>query len=229
MAWMKTLTKDNEPPKPPDPENKPDKPAEKSLADVIAESLRPVTEQLTSLRSELDSMKAGPPKPAAASPEMTSVLDDENAAFAQRLTPVLARTYEIEARIARDEVEREYRNLGFGDLWEQNRKDIEDFLNNSALVTQDGSGKVVPLRGDPNFVRNVADMVIGRATRKSGIRYDGKDKRFFLEDATGETNLLAKRPLDGEGLSKKQIEAAKRFGIPVKGYAEAMKKLDFVQ
>jgi hypothetical protein len=227
MAWPKILTGDNKPPSMPDPENKPDTPPEKSIADVIAESLKPFTERLDAMQQKMDSTSA-PPKPASTPQEITSVLDDENAAFAQRLTPVLARTYELEANMVRGEIEREYRGLGFGDLWEENRKDIEAFLSNSALVTQDGNGKVVPLRGDPNYVRNVADMIIGRATRKAGIRFDGKDKRFFLEDATGETNLTGRRPLETEGLSKKQIEAAKRFGIPLADFKKAASKLDFV-
>ena len=33
-------------------------------------------------------------------------------------------------------------------------------------------------------VRNVVDMIIGRAARENGFRYDTKRKKFFLEDAS---------------------------------------------
>jgi len=229
MAWEKIFTKDKKEADLSNPEKKPeDKAPEKPIAEIIAESLKPLTEGMASLRTEIDGMKAKPaPKERA---EVASVLDDEDTAFAQRLTPIMQKTLEMEARMARTDVETEYRNLGFGDLWEENRKEIDEFLNNSALVSQDAQGKAVALRGDPNYIRNVVDMVIGRTARKGGIRFDGKDKKFFLEDTTGDGggNLSRKR-LDSEGLTNKQIEAAKRFGIPIAEFAKAAKKLDFVQ
>ena len=32
------------------------------------------------------------------------------------------------------------------------------------------------------YCRNIVDMVIGRAAKKNGLRYDGQHKTFFLED-----------------------------------------------
>jgi hypothetical protein len=232
MAWKKMFG-NNEPEKenqvPNDPEKKVDaKPPEKPISEIIAESLKPLSEGMASMRAELESMKTKPaPKEK---PEVASVLEDEDAAFNQRLTPIMAKTLEMEARMARQDVEREYRNLGFGDLWDDNRTEIDNFLDKSALVSQDERGTPVALRGNPDYIRNVADMIIGRVARKGGIRFDGKDKKFFLEDATGDGggNLNRKR-LDTEGLSNKQIEAAKRFGIPISEYKKAAGKLDFVQ
>lgn len=229
MAWPKVLGGDGKPPASPDPEVKNDKPPEKDLATIIAESLAPMNARFEALEGKLNTLSAPPAPPKPASAEIPSVLDDENAAFAARLTPVLQHTMEVEAKMVRNDIEREYRAKGFGDLWDEHRKGIEEFLDVTPLVRQDPGGKIVPHRGDANVVRNVADMFIGKAVRDKGIRFDGKDKRFFLEDATGDTDLLSRRPAENEGLTKKQIEAAKKFGIPVADYKKAAGKLDFVQ
>ena len=231
MAWKKMFSSD--------PENKenevanPEKkiesntPPEKSIADQIADALKPVTEGFGSMRAEIDALKVRTtPKETH---EVTSVMDNEDEAFNQRLTPIMAKTLEMEARLAKDDIEKEYKQLGFGDLWDENRKGIDDFLANSALVTQDSAGKPVPLRGNPEFIRNVADMIIGRAVRKGGVKFDGKDKKFFLEDTNGEGTVITKRVAETEGITKKQLEAAKRFGIPIKEYRAAREKLNFVQ
>lgn len=232
MAWPKVLTGKTDEPKKgdPNPEVKPgdpDAPPEKSVADLIAEAVGPLKEHIGKLETDLAEAKK--PRPPATQPETVSVLDDENAAFNQRLTPILAKQLEIEARIARDDVEKEYRKQGFGDLWDKNRTEIEKILGDTELVRLDPqSQRPVPFRGDYGHIRDVADMVIGRTARKEGIRYDAKENKFFLEDATsGETNFLGKRDV-AKGLTKKQLEAAKRFGIPVEKYKDSVDKLDFV-
>src|SRR2546426_8555322 len=178
-----------------------DKPPEKTPAELIAESLKPVTDALTLMKGELDALKVKTtPKEQH---EVPSVMDDEDAAFNVRLTPIMARQLEIEARIAKDDVEKEYKTLGFGDLWEENRKGIDDFLSSTSLVTQDANGKPAPLRGNPEYIRNVADMIIGRAVRKGGVKFDGKDKKFFLEDTTGDGTIITKKVAETEGITKK--------------------------
>ena len=235
MAWPKVLTggKDTEPKNKTgdNPEVKPgdpDAPPEKSVADLIAEAVGPMKDHINKLEADLAEAKK--PRVPTTQPEAVSVLDDENAAFNQRLTPILAKQLEIEARIAKDDVEKEYRKQGFGDLWDKNRAEIDKVLLQTDLVRLDPSTqRPVPYRGDYDHIRDVADMVIGRTARKEGIRYDAKENKFFLEDATsGEANFLGKKDV-ARGLTKKQLEAAKRFGIPVEKYRESVDKLDFVQ
>lgn len=226
MAWGRKP----EEPKPAagDPEVKPGEKKEddKDVATIIAEALKPFGEQFSAMRAELDSLKA--PKPAApGAPEIPSVLDDENGAFNARLTPVLAKVYESEAKMVANDVEREYRSAGYGDLWDENRAEINKELEATPLVREVG-GKIVAHRGDAAYIRKVADMVIGQAVRKGLLKYDGRDKKFFLEDASGDTSIIGRKPLDSDGLSKKQIEAAKRFGIPLADFKKAKDRLDFV-
>jgi len=231
MAWKKTFTETppekKEPEVATDPEKKPDvTPPEKTIAEQIADALKPVTEGFTAMRGDIDALKVRTtPKEVK---EVPSVVDDEDGAFNARLTPIMAKTLELEAKDAKRDVEQEYKNLGFGDLWEENRKDIDKFLSEAPLITQDREGHPVPLRGNPEYIRNVADMMFGRAAKKSGIKFDGKDKRFFLEDTTGDGTVIVRREKPEEGITKKQLEAAKRFGIPIAEYRKAMGKLDFV-
>src|SRR5215468_4797057 len=120
MSWPSTKTLDLNKPK--DTEVKPgeEKPPEKTIAEQIAEAVAPFKEGIETMRAELETLRK-PKAPPVAPTEPTSVLDDENAAFAQRLTPILAKQWEIEARMVRDEVEKEYEAAGFGDLLKENR------------------------------------------------------------------------------------------------------------
>ena len=229
MGWG-TKKEDKPPVAATGPELKPgeDKPPDKSIADQIAEAVGPLKETITALQAELTESKK--PKVEVKNAEITSVLDDEDAAFNQRLTPILQKQLEMEARMVYQDIKKEYESLGFSDLWKKNELDIVKELDNASLVTFDAEKKqVVPLRGNPNFIRNVADMVIGRSMRKEGVKYSGKENKFYLEDTNGETNFITRQPLETEGLTAKQIAAAKRFGIPVKDYKAAFSKLDVVQ
>ena len=230
MAWKKMFGEPDKENEVPDKnvEKKPDdaKPPEKSPAELIADALKPVTEGFATMRAEIDALKVRTaPKDR---PEVPSVMDDEDAAFNTRLTPIMAKTLELEAKDAKREVEQEYRNLGFGDLWDANRKDIDAFLGQAALVTQNEKGEPVALRGNPEYIRNVADMMIGRAAKKGGVKYNGKDNQFFLEDTTGDGTVIVRKEKESEGITKKQLEAAKRFGIPIDQYRKAAAKLKFV-
>lgn len=228
MAWPKTLFPDKkEEVVPTDPEKKVEEKKaapEKSPAEIIAESLKPLTEAVTGLRAELDELKVKTtPKEKR---EITSVMENEDEAFNTRLTPIMERQLATEARIAKDDVEKEYRKAGYGDLWDENRKDIDEFLGQAQLVTVNAKGESVLLRGNPEYIRNIADMMIGRAVKKGGVKFDGKDKKFFLEDTNGDGIVRTEKTADG--ITKKQLDAAKRFNIPIEDYRKAMSKLKYV-
>jgi len=227
MAWKKMFGEPEKESEVKEPEKKVEdnKTPEKSPAELIADALKPVTDGFAKLQGEIDDLKVRTaPKDHH---EVPSVMDDEDAAFNTRLTPIMSKTLELEAKDAKREVEQEYKNLGFGDLWDANRKDIDAFLSKAALVTQGEDGKPVTLRGNPEFIRNVADMMIGRAAKKGGVKFDGKDNKFFLEDTTGDGTIIVRKEKEGD-ITKKQLEAAKRFGIPITEYRKAASKLKFV-
>lgn len=215
-----------------DPLKKDEKQNEKSPAEMIAESinsaLKPVVDQLGALKQDIDALRAPKPPEKPATPnEIPSVLDDENAAFAQRLTPLYTRQLEFEATIERDRVRHEYEDAGFGDMWRQYQTDIDKQLIATALVQPDGNGGVKPLRGDPQYIRNVADMILGRAARSGGIKFDGANKKFFIEGANAEVPGGTPKP-DLGGLTAKQARIFERMGVPLDKAKDTLSKLEFV-
>ena len=201
---------------------------ERSAADLIAESistaLRPFAQRLDEVAQRVDEVatQTRKPEPKAEPIQTTSVLENEDAAFAQRLTPVVMRQLELEARMVRNDIKAEYAGQGFGDLWAQFEAEINTTLEGSPLV--DGVGKA--LRGSPDYIRNVVDMVFGRAARKAGMRFDNKAKQFFLESASGDSGRSVV-PTD-DGLTDGQRKVFARMGVPADRRKEVMSKLTFV-
>lgn len=203
-----------------------EKPKEKTPAELIADALSPLTNQLGVLQTKLDAIEQSTVKrPTPAQPqEVTSVLDNEDAAFSQRLTPVVMRQLELEARVVKNDVKREYETAGFGDLWNMYQQEIDQSLDAAPLVTSDGQ----PLRGNPAYIRNVVDMVFGRKAREAGMRFDGTRKSFFLESAGGSATPGSQTPVN-DGLSDSQRHALQKWGISTEDAKKAMSKLKFIQ
>jgi len=217
------------------PENKvPDpevKPPEKSQAELIAEALSPFVESQrqfqTTLNERLDKLESQTAKPAPKEPvdpaQPISVLDNEDAAFAQRMTPIYARQLELESRIVKNDIKAEYVNAGYGDLWAQFASEIDSVIDSSPLVTAEGKA----FRGDPQYIRNVVDMVMGRAARKAGMRFDGKNKGFFLESASSVVDTS--RGPEADGMTEGQRKLLTKMGVPLDKAKEVIKKMHFVQ
>ena len=215
-----------------DPEKK-DPPAtppatpEKSIAEIISESLRPFQENVAALRQDIEALKTPKEVVKREPTERISVLDDEDAAFNQRMTPLLQSQLELEARINVRDVKQEYVDAGFGDIWRQNEGEITKTLEGTALVQPDGQGGVKKLRGDAQYIRNVADMIIGRAARAGGVRFDGAKKTFFLEGANSGEAAGGSKDAATEGLTAKQVKLANRLGIPLDEMKKTVGKLEF--
>ena len=213
------------------PEEKPEQKPEKTPAELIAEAiqsnLKPVMDRFDAQDQRFAKLEEQTKPREPKTPENTegpvSVLDDENLAFAQRMTPIFARTLELESRIVRDEIRVEYEKAGYGDLWAEFSGEINSVLDNAPLATNDGK----PFRGDPQYIRNVVDMILGRAARKGGMRFDGKSKGFFLEAAGGSSD--ASRGSESDGLTDAQRKVMARMGVPTEKAKEVIKKLHFVQ
>jgi hypothetical protein len=209
------------------PNNEPPKPPEKSPAELIADALKPITDSVAALNAKVDSFKPAPPP--AKTTELTSVLDNEDAAFSQRLTPIILQNLEIEARLNLANVKQEYTTEGFGDLWKECEPEIVRELNASELTAPDGKGGIARKRGNPEYIRNVVDMVLGRAARKKGLRFDGAKSTFFIEGAGSGSESTESRNADTEGLTPAQIRAARNMKITPAEYKKALGSLEIVQ
>lgn len=213
----------------PNPEKTPEKSNEKSVAEIISESLTPFTQRFDQLQQDINELKKPKEVVKPREPqERISVLDDEDAAFNQRMTPILQSQLELEARINTRDVKQEYIDAGFGAIWASNEKDITSTLEGTALVQADGNGGFKKLRGDAQYIRNVADMIIGRAAKAGGVRFDGGKKTFYLEGANGGENAGGSRAAETEGLTAKQVKLAQRLGIPLDKFKGTVSKLEFV-
>lgn len=212
----------------PDPELKPEAPPEKSPAELIAESvsaaLKPYIDGQAARDARLDTIEANTrrPEPRVETPETVSVMDDEATAFAQRLGPLVLRQLETEARLALADVKQEYANGGYADAWAKLEPEINKTLNGSPIVGGDGR----PLRGNPDYIRNVVDMVFGRAARAAGVRFGGRDKGFFLETTGGGDENTGAHVEDG--MTPEQRRVFTRMGVPLADAQKTMTKLKFV-
>lgn len=204
-----------------------EKPPEKSPAELIAESLKPITEAISALSTKVDAYKPKEPVKKVENVEIPSVLDDENAAFNARTGPIYQRQLELEAKVALGEVKSEYVSLGFGAFWTENESKINTMLTNSPLASPDGNGGVKIVRGDPEYIRNVADMFIGRAARSGGVKFNETSKAFFIEGADG-TATGGDKKTDMGGLTQKQLKVFQRMGVSLDDAKKAVSKLEFV-
>jgi hypothetical protein len=213
---------------PTNPEKTPDTTSTKSIAEIISESLQPFSAKFDKIQQDIDEIRTPKPPVRTVSQERVSVLDDEDAAFNQRMTPILQSQLELEARYNRDQVKAEYVEAGFGDFWRENEKRINDKLSTSPLVQPDGNGGVLKLRGDEQYIRNVVNMFMGEAARAGGVKFDGAKKTFFLEGANGGESAAGSRAAETEGLTAKQVKLAQRLGIPMDAMKKTVSKLEFV-
>ena len=225
MAWPFPKKEESPMDKPAD---KPaDQPKEKSPAELIAESLGPITAKLNAMDAKIDSYKPKEPVKTVVTSEIPSVLDDENAAFNARTGPLYQRQLEMEAKLALSDIKAEYAEAGFGAFWRENESKINTMLANTALAAPDGNGGFKIVRGDPEYIRNVADMFIGRAARAGGVKFNESSKSFFLEGADGSMGGGDKK-VDTGGLTAKQLKVFQRMGVSLEDAKKAVSKLEFV-
>lgn len=197
-------------------EGAPQKSAEELLAESVSNAVRaavgPLNERISSLQQKLE--EAGKPKEAAQTQpnQPTSFFDDEDKAFRERLEPSLQLQLDTRAELMKDRVKAEY-----GEIWTQFADEIDQTLK----------GSPIQLRADPVYIRNVADMVIGRKARENGFRFDAANKKFFIEDASGDNGKNAPAT-DDSGLTEKQRRVFERMGVPIERAKEVVKSLEFV-
>jgi hypothetical protein len=136
-----------------------------ALLDPFKASIENIDKRLTAAE------EARKPKEQSKSDEQVSVLDDENAAFNQRLGPLAIETIKTNARLTEREVLDEVRDKGLTDFIPQ----IKEQFGNTPIQ----------VKADPNYERychNVVDMIVGREAQKGGLK--AKGNRFILEDSS---------------------------------------------
>jgi hypothetical protein len=221
-VWPNKDTKTAEPPK--TEEKPPVAPSAEELLAKMGELLGPIKDWQEKTSTRLDAMEEArkPKEPPEEPVENVSVLDDENAAFNQRLTPLAIETINLRARMTEREV------------LDETMSGWQEFL---PAVKAELANTQVQVKAMPNYesyVRNVVDMIVGREARKGGLKRD--KSRFVLEDATsvndnGTLNASSQEDKDflnfhvttGKGKVVTRGEYLKRMGIDVSNPDELKK------
>jgi len=180
MAWGKEE-------KPPEPvvEKKPDFNVEEfftKLDERIAPLRTAVDDQSKRLAAIEENSKPKTPTTPAVVP---SVLDDEDAAFANRLGPLAINQVKLSAKIIENEIYDEMRSNG----WDEYIPEVRKYFADVPIQT----------KADQNYeasARNVMDMVIGKAARSSGLKR--RNSSFILEDVNATPNDPARQQLQNE-------------------------------
>jgi hypothetical protein len=198
------------------------------LAETITGALAPLTSAIGEIKTRQEAFEARfQQKTQAQEPTQprtrTSIFDDEDMAIAERVAPLYQQNLELEASMVRDRVRSEYISKGYGPVWEQFSERINSLLDAAALI--DNSGK--KLRGDPAYIRNVVNMVIGEAATAAGLKFGGKDKGFFLESASGGDGSSTTTPV-ADGMTEGQRKVFARMKVPVAEAQKTIGRLKFV-
>jgi hypothetical protein len=202
-------------------EKPPQAPSAEELLAKMGELLSPISQKLDSQSERLAALEESRKPKEPVNTEIPSVLDDENAAFNSRLTPIAVEHVSLRAMVIEDRVLREL-------------KDFEEFL---PQIRKELANTQVQVKAMPNYeayVRNVINMVIGEEARKGGLRRD--KQRFVLEDGSSSSDntgsstqsqedkdFLNFHVTTGKGKVVTRGEYLKRIGIDVSNPEELKK------
>ena len=170
MGWPLSPKKEAIEVKPDATPNEPPKESQEEIfSRLLEKTFSPVNERLNAISTDLEALKSKPAPTPPADTAVASVLDNEDAAFAQRQAPIIAHQLMIQGQFIRDKVSREY-----GDLYDKFKGEIEGEI-----------GKWAPqYQANEQAVRDAIDKTIGKHAREQGLAFDADGKKFFLEDAS---------------------------------------------
>jgi hypothetical protein len=144
------------------------------LGASIEEKMKPMRESVSKLETrwnELEQAAAAPPPPEKKDPADPAVEPDRWKQ--ENLTPLAIGQILTNARITESEVINE-----IAGTWPEQLPEIKDYFSKADIA--------IKAKADYGaWCRNVVKVVIGGAAMKSGLRYDGQGKRFFLETNSG--------------------------------------------
>jgi hypothetical protein len=191
----------------------------------MSELLSPLSTSLstfqTETKSRLEAIEAANKKPEPTR-EPTDLLDDQEKWKAENLGPLAVQNILTNARLTESEVFSELRDQG----WSEFVPAIKDILSKQPIQ--------VKAENYEQFVRNVVDMVVGRESRKSGLKR--KNSSFILEDASAsdhqDANPIAQADREflnfevvtSKGKHVKRGEFLERMGIDIHN-PETLKKV----
>ncbi len=173
MAWPKFGREKEPEEKKDDVQSKADVDA---LVDRIGSSIeerffKPLESKVTALQTKWDEIEkaaTAPPKETNEDGTPKVLSEEEKNKLGTQAT--FAMSVQTNARLTEREVIDE-----ISSSWSHLLPDIRAYFTNTPLARKAQADY-------PDYCRNIADMVIGKAAKAAGLRYDGQNKSFFLED-----------------------------------------------
>lgn len=194
------------------------------LGATIDERLKPLREDVTAMKSrwediEREATKALPETNADGTPKLPT--EEEKAKNAAQATVALAVT--TNARLTESEVLSELPKD-----WSHLIPEIRKYFTDTPIQRKAQADYA-------DYCRNCADLVIAKAARSAGLRFNQENKSFFLEDKST-TQTREEGPLSEPGLEWDQVkpdgshkrwsvaDQCRSLGIDPKELAENMKR-----
>jgi len=180
----------------------------KTLRSSFQEDLKPLQDKLNAYEARFGTIEEKMTTPArrepTETPTRTSVFDDEDKAFAERVGPLVVETIQLKARLVENDIINELKDKGWGEYIPDIRKVLAD-----TPVTE----KAKPTY--ETYVRGAAEMIFGKKAMEGGLRRDANKQRFiFAEDEAsgGNSNDPTYRQINEEATDGKVDILAKSGG-----------------
>lgn len=190
---------------------------EKAQADVTAlQAAKAETDrQLAEVNRRLAALSAAPPQREEEQPEskFTSVVDNEDQAFSERMTPLYLQTLELKADIVLDRVSKRFAD------WNKFEKEISELLKNTPVQARQHEGTV----------ENAYYIAVGKK-RPEIVRDTLAQKgEYFMESGTNTgNNGTTENKTAEQQLSKDEIAMAAKYGITPEKWLEQKKGIQYV-
>ena len=183
---------------------------------AFAEHMKPLRDEFTTLKNDWESIKAAATKeepPPNNEGELTPEQKNE-----RDKRSLLALNIATNARLTEGECIQ-----GISDQWKHLIPEIRTLFNRTPIER-----KAQP--DYPEYCNNIVDMLIGKAARSAGLRYNGDNKTFFIEDAAsktgGEQSPLADPALSWQdpvsGKTESASETLRKLGIKPEDFVKSM-------
>jgi hypothetical protein len=152
-----------------------------SFSAQLEEKLTPIRTEVTGIKTKWENLEKVATAAAddGKNPDGSELTDDQKRQINER--KLLGISIATNARITEMEILGEVSSQGLGEFLPR----IREYFQNTTLERKGQADYAT-------YCRNIVDMVLGAAARNGGLRFDGQNKRFFLEDAGGKNN-------DGQG------------------------------
>lgn len=183
MAWP--FNKKEDPPKDDQNKSEVDALVEKlstTFSAQLEEKLAPIRTEVTGIKTKWETLEraATAPPDDGKNADGTELTDDQKRQLNER--KLLGISIATNARVTEMEILGEVSSQGLGEFLPK----IREYLQNTPLERKGQADYAT-------YCRNIVKMVVGDAAMNGGLRFDGQNKRFFLEDAGG-------KPGEGQGM-----------------------------